>query len=53
MGAHSQALEKGPGQVVVEHGPAEDARVRWKLDVNMMPLFFVLCIYMPSALPPA
>lgn len=30
-------------QVLIEHDPAAEARVRRKLDTHMMPLFFVLC----------
>lgn len=41
-------IEKVPGQAeatastLVDHNEADDARVRRKLDWNMMPLFFVL-----------
>jgi hypothetical protein len=43
MGADEQVLEKRPEEAVVEYGPAEDARIRWKLDIHMMPFFFMLC----------
>jgi hypothetical protein len=51
----STTIEKGPERMgemeanggetpaLVEYDAAADARVRWKLDTNMMPLFFVLC----------
>lgn len=35
----------GETPALVEYDAAADARVRWKLDTNMMPLFFVLCEY--------
>ena len=54
VGVDSQTLEKGPeAEQVAEYGPADDARVRWKLDIHMMPLFFVLCIYLLLTLCPA
>ena len=47
MGAGGHVLEKRPAKTDVGYGPSEDARIRWKLDVHMMPLFFVLCMFVP------
>lgn len=47
MGAGGHALGKEPAKTDVGYGPSEDARIRWKLDVHMMPLFFVLCMFVP------
>jgi hypothetical protein len=35
----------------VAHDPSADVRIRRKLDLHMMPLFFVLCAYHGTPLP--
>lgn len=39
-------------EVSVLHDAASDARIRRKLDLHMMPLFFVLCKNAPTSLLP-
>jgi hypothetical protein len=40
-----------PVEHYVAHDPSADVRIRRKLDLHMMPLFFVLCAYHGAPFP--
>ena len=48
VGRHKETGAAESSDYQFGHDVAAEARVRRKLDWNMMPLFFVLCKYPPS-----